>query len=292
MRKKIVEVKINPFPQILCIDEVYAVKYQQKVYACVLVNFVTRQIYDLLPDRRKYHLTEYFSKIDRFTRIKVRYISMDMWDTYRDTCSIYFPKAKICVDRFRVVKLVTHAFTQVRIRVMKTYPASSDEYYLLKKFHWLLNKDYADIPPWKTVTVYRNVSFLHTKYQHATSLLNTMLSLNPELEIGYMLKDTYLQLNKRDTSENVAEKLDCFLEDLYTLNIPEFNSIGKTIKKWHQEIINSFDTYDGRRISNGPIESVNSRIKLIKRNANGYKNFDRFRKRVLYSLNSNSTIKF
>ncbi len=131
-----------------------------------------------------------------------------------------------------------------------------------------------------------------TKYQHATSLLNTMLSLNPELEIAYMLKDTYLQLNKRSTFENAAEKLDCFLEDLYTFNIPEFNSIGRTIKKWRQEIINSFDTYDGRRISNGPIESVNSRIKLIKGNANGYKNFDRFRKRVLYSLNSNSTIKF
>lgn len=107
-----------------------------------------------------------------------------------------------------------------------------------------------------------------------------------------MLKDTYLQLNKRSTFENAAEKLDCFLEDLYTFNIPEFNSIGRTIKKWRQEIINSFDTYDGRRISNGPIESVNSRIKLIKGNANGYKNFDRFRKRVLYSLNSNSTIKF
>lgn len=42
----------------------------------------------------------------------------------------------------------------------------------------------------------------------------------------------------------------------------------------------------------GPVESVNSRIKLIKRNANGYRNFERFRKRVLYSLNRNSFISF
>ncbi|NCF00075.1 hypothetical protein D1151_13365 [Emergencia sp. 1XD21-10] len=86
--------------------------------------------------------------------------------------------------------------------------------------------------------------------------------------------------------------MDCLLEDLYTFNIPEFNTIGRSIKKWRQEIINSFDTYDGRRISNGPIESVNSRIKLLKRNANGYKNFDKLRRRILYSLNSNLTVKF
>ena len=57
-------------------------------------------------------------------------------------------------------------------------------------------------------------------------------------------------------------------------------------------IINSFDTFDNRRISNGPVESVNSRIKLIKTSGNGYSNFERFRKRVLYSLNSDSSIKF
>ncbi len=100
--------------------------------------------------------------------MKVRYISMDMWD--RDICSIYSLNAKLCADSFHVVNLVTRAFNQVRIRVMKAYPTSSDKYYyLLKKFHWLLNKDYVDIPPWKTITVYRNVSFLHTKYQYATS---------------------------------------------------------------------------------------------------------------------------
>ena len=56
--------------------------------------------------------------------------------------------------------------------------------------------------------------------------------------------------------------------------------------------MNSFDIVDGRRISNDPIESVNSRIKLIKHNANGYINFVRIRKRVLFSLNRKSFINF
>ena len=56
-------------------------------------------------------------------------------------------------------------------------------------------------------------------------------------------------------------------------------------------VINSVNHYHGRRISNGPIESVNARIKSINRNGNGYQNFERFRVRVLYSLNENSGLK-
>lgn len=56
--------------------------------------------------------------------------------------------------------------------------------------------------------------------------------------------------------------------------------------------MNSFDIVDGRRISNTPVESVNSSIKLMKRNANGYTNFERFKKRILYSLNKDSFVKF
>jgi transposase len=36
------------------------------------------------------------------------------------------------------------------------------------------------------------------------------------------------------------------------------------LRHWKTEIINSFDRVNGQRISNGPIESVNSRIKVIK----------------------------
>ena len=43
--------------------------------------------------------------------------------------------------------------------------------------------------------------------------------------------------------------------------------------------------------SNSGIESVNARIDVIKLNGNGYRNFERFKLRVLYSLNENSSIK-
>lgn len=282
----------HPFPRILCIDEVYAVKYRQKVYACVLVDFITNQIYDLLPGRKKHQLIDYFSKIDHSVRSEVRYVSMDMWDTYRDVASLFFKNAKICVDSFHVVNLINRAFTQVRIRIMKSYKTDSEEYYLLKKFAWLLSKDYVNIPKNHMITIKKHISFLYRKSIHATSLVNSIISINGELEAAYTLKDEFLTINRTSTPANIEDRLNEYIDELLLFQIPEFTSVAKTLKKLRQEIINSFDTFDNRRISNGPVESVNSRIKLIKTSGNGYSNFERFRKRVLYSLNSDSSIKF
>ena len=41
---------------------------------------------------------------------------------------------------------------------------------------------------------------------------------------------------------------------------------------------------NGKRYSNGPVEGLNNVIKTLIKNANGYKKFERFRKRVLLFL--------
>lgn len=50
-----------------------------------------------------------------------------------------------------------------------------------------------------------------------------------------------------------------------------------------------YQLYDGRKLSNGPIEERNRIVKIILRLANGYTNFNRFRNRVLYVLNKYET---
>lgn len=282
----------NSLPTILCIDEVYVVKYTQKVYACVLVDFKTNEIFDLLPNRRKHQLANYFTKIDKKYRDKVLYISMDMWEPYRDIAHLYFKNAKVCVDNFHVVKLINYAFTKVRIRIMRKYDTDSDEYYLLKKFAWILNMKYDDIHSNRRIHIYKNICYFRSKDVLIMDILNLLLSFDSELEIAYTLKEDYNDINKQCNCETIAPALDKFIDDLIIFNIEEFKTVISTFKKWKQEIINSFVLIDNRRISNGPVESVNSRIKLIKRNANGYRNFERFRKRVLYSLNRKSFINF
>ena len=70
-----------------------------------------------------------------------------------------------------------------------------------------------------------------------------------------------------------------------------FEILVKHFKKWKKEIKNSFIKVNHRRLSNGPIEGVNNRIKTVIKSANGIKNFYRLRNRMLYSINKDVPIK-
>ena len=78
------------------------------------------------------------------------------------------------------------------------------------------------------------------------------------------------------------------------------------LQNWKQEIINSFIIVDyeykvdkgtGRvavqpkKMNNAIIENKNSIIKTIKKNANGYTNWNRFRNRIMYVLDTEATFR-
>ena len=62
---------------------------------------------------------------------------------------------------------------------------------------------------------------------------------------------------------------------------PLFQTIFKTFIKDKEKIVNVFQlTY-----SNAKLEAINNLIKLIKRNAFGFRNFENFKKRIFIALN-------
>ena len=72
---------------------------------------------------KKNFLSNYFSSIKRDTfdhTIKtseldnVEYISIDMYENFRDVAKTYFPKAKICADSFHVIKHLRDDFRKIR----------------------------------------------------------------------------------------------------------------------------------------------------------------------------------
>lgn len=77
-----------------------------------------------------------------------------------------------------------------------------------------------------------------------------------------------------------------------------FREFADLLEKYQDPIINSFvmvekyghgEIYDSR-ISNGPMESLNRKVKDLKRLGRGYKNFEHFRNRFLYSTRSNPVL--
>ena len=112
------------------------------------------------------------------------------------------------------------------------------------------------------------------------------MTIDNELTAAYRLKEKYRTFNLTADYETCDEPLNELIYEFRNSKLAEFRSFGKTIEKWKVKIKTSFMRVNGRRISNGPIESTNSIIKT----ANGIKSFYRFRNRVLYSINKDIPI--
>ncbi|WP_148131557.1 transposase, partial [Streptococcus sp. HMSC034E03] len=62
---------------------------------------------------------------------------------------------------------------------------------------------------------------------------------------------------------------------------PLFQTVFKTFLKDKEKIVNALQLL----YSNAKLEATNNLIKLIKRNAFGFRNFDNFKKRIFIALN-------
>lgn len=67
----------------------------------------------------------------------------------------------------------------------------------------------------------------------------------------------YLDFNEDYTYDNASKRYDELYNELIKMNINEFKNVVSCLKNWRREIINSFIKIDNRRISNGPVESIN-----------------------------------
>ncbi|MCB6405441.1 transposase, partial [Megasphaera massiliensis] len=72
----------SPLPEIICIDEVYALKDNHSKYVCILLDFLSHEMVDMLPDRKKYSLLNYFDRIPIQERNNVKYVVIDMYSVY------------------------------------------------------------------------------------------------------------------------------------------------------------------------------------------------------------------
>ena len=114
--------KVNKehLPETICIDEFKSVKNIYGTMSFVFADHETKNIIDIVEDRRLNSLTEYFSRFSYEARNNVKYICMDMYSPYISLVKSIFPSAKIVLDKFHIVNLVNRAFNQTRIVIMNS----------------------------------------------------------------------------------------------------------------------------------------------------------------------------
>lgn len=285
---KRVDLKRLTLPDVLCVDEVYGRKLTNKGYCFVLYSPQWRKIIDVLDSRKKLDLIDYFARIPLDEKKRVKFVSMDLYETYRDVMKKSLPNAKICADPFHVVKHLVACFDKIRKRVMRRFEnyksEGSNYYWLYKKYKWMLFKDLSKIKD-GSYTVSKSKMIMN-KYQ----IIKYMLDLDETLDLAYNLMMIYRNFVATATIQTAEYELNKIIAIFKEAHIPEYADFIRILNNWHDEIINSFNTINNHKITNGPMERTNENIKTIIRISFGSKNFTRTRNRIMFCINEGAPI--
>ena len=113
-----------------------------------------------------------------------------------------------------------------------------------------------------------------------------------QLYHAYLIKEDFVCNYYKVKFEDAENYINKLIDNCKNSMFPEYIEVAKSLKKWKQQIINSFiGDKDGKRITNAKTEGFNNSVKVIKRTSYGYANFKRFRNRILYILRDYAPIK-
>ena len=89
--------------EVLSIDEFKGNTWGEK-YQCILTDPVNKRVLDILPERYKPYLTNYFKQYPKEIRNSVTYFVSDMWRTYADISDVWFKNATQVIDKYHWIR--------------------------------------------------------------------------------------------------------------------------------------------------------------------------------------------
>ncbi|SUO11909.1 transposase [Streptococcus pneumoniae] len=242
-------------------------------------DFEKLDIITVLEGRTHAIIRNHFLRYDRVVRCRVKIITMDMFSPYYDLAKqLRFqisrlrlkqsPNAKIVLDCFHIVQHLSRAMSRVRVQIMNQFHRKSHEYKAIKRYWKLIQQDSRKLSDKR---FYRPTFRMHLTNKE---ILNKLLSYSEDLKHHYQLLLFHFQ-NKE------PEKFFGLIEDNLKQVHPLFQTVFKTFLKDKEKIVNALQL----PYSNAKLEATNNLIKLIKRNAFGFRNFENFKKRIFIALN-------
>ena len=313
---KYVKLDRLPLTDILSVDEVHTDMEKDCKYALVLQDFHTGDPIDLLRSRKKDVTEPYFASIPLEERKQVRYLLSDMYNPYISFVDKYFPNAVPVVDSFHVVQWVIHAIDMYIRQLGRKYRQrdkelqeersavagrpvrlpESDEMYMLRKYRWLVLSNRENIVYRAELRMDPHFHRLMNTYDYESQLFR----IDPRLETLRDLKEKYIIFNKEYAGDpmKAATALEDLIDDYFHSGDSIFTDFARLLCRYKQPILNSFIMVQkngpgglySSRLSNGPIESLNRKVKALKRLGRGFRSFEHFRNRFLYAARNNPVL--
>ena len=251
--------KDRPIPRV-GVDEVSFRKRHQ--YATIVSDTLSRTVLYVGEGRTKASLKDWYAQLSPERRAGIQSVSMDMWPAYIHATMEHVPGArkKIAFDRFHVAKLLADAVDKVRRQEHRLLMKEGVDALKGTKYDWLTNPG--------NLSRKRQIRFKQLR----TSTLKTARA--------WAIKQTAMQLWHYVSRTWAYKGWKRWLSWAVRCRLEPMKKAAQTIKNHLWGIINAIIL----KVSNGPAEGLNSRIKTIKVRSRGFRNQQRFANAIYFHL--------
>jgi transposase len=246
----------RPSPRVLAVDEAAFKKGQD--YNTIVSDVVGRYVLETLRGRDGDWLAVLLLTLDGDIKKGVRAVVMDLWEPYHRVVAALLPDAVRIADKFHVVRHANRALDDVRRRIQGRGLKTG----------------------WRRVLFGSRFALLRAMERSRPGdeeRRARVFAIAPELEIAWCLKEQLRAVYDERGRRAGETALRHWYRDVAAAGVPEFVKLARMIRKWEEEILSYFT----HRLTNAFAEGTTNRVKVIKRQAYGMRNFDNFRDRVL-----------
>ena len=234
----------------IAIDEFAVLKGH--VYMTVVLDLDSGRVLFVGKDRSKESLDEFWKRVKR-SGAKIKAVAIDMWPAYIGSVVENCPEADIVFDHFHIIKMLNQKLDEIRRDLFRDETLYNKRS-LIKGTRWLLLKNQDNLS------------------ETASARLNEALAVNQPLATAYYLKEELRLLWDQNGIEQAWDFLKSWVKKAYESGLVKLREFANTLMAHYTGILNWYK----HRISTGKLEGFNNKIKVLKRKAYGYRDFDFF----------------
>ncbi len=186
-------------------------------------------------------------------KANIETVSTDMWEAYIKTVKEELPKAKLCHDKFHLVKYLNAAIDIARRKETKTQSALINS-----RFIWL-----------------KDQSNLTEKQRIKFDIIN---QINYMTARAWRIKENFRDINFNPPKENAILLFYRWYTNAKHSEINPIIKVAEMFNRHSEAIINAMHLTK----SNAMAERLNGKIQEIKLSAKGYRTFDNFKAAILF----------
>jgi transposase len=197
--------------------------------------------------RTKDTLAAFFEFFGPERTAKLVGICCDMWPSYIEAIKAKAPQATLVFDKFHIVRKLTEAVDIVRRQEVNDKRTEHKEVLAGTRYIWLKN-------PWN----------LTDKQKASLSFLET---LNLKINRAYLLKESFRDFWQSTTKEIATRFMNKWFLWAIESKIKPMQDFALLLKRHEENILTYFDM----PISNGTVEGLNNKAKVISHRAYGFR---------------------